>query len=146
VRFAVGVLLCLNVGAVSLALADPVGAPPAPLSAAPPAPAPTAAQVTAPAGAPPAPPASKEAAAPVAAPPAATAPAVDPAEKRLLAAGYKPELHNGVKVWCRRQEVIGSRLAKQKMCGTARDLAIVLQETKDRIEGAQRQQTNPVYH
>lgn len=43
-------------------------------------------------------------------------------EKRLMAAGYKPEMRNGTKYWCRTETEIGSRLGGHKVCGTARDI------------------------
>ena len=46
---------------------------------------------------------------------ATTAPSAE--EKRLIAAGYKPEMHGGVKLFCRSEQVVGSRLPK-KVCGT----------------------------
>jgi hypothetical protein len=43
-------------------------------------------------------------------------------EKNLRSAGYKPEMRNGAKLWCRKEPVLGSRLAEQKNCGTAEEL------------------------
>jgi hypothetical protein len=66
-------------------------------------------------------------------------------ESRLRTAGYKPEMDNGVKVWCRTEHTLGSRLAQQKNCGTAQDLERSVQETRNRIEGTQNRQSNPTY-
>jgi hypothetical protein len=93
-------------------------------------------------------------ASPVAAAPTTTAaaaarapgPAIDPEEKRLLAAGYKVELRHGEKVYCRREEILGTRLGAVKNCGTAAELRVTVQETRDRIEQVQRQQVNPTIH
>src|SRR5579862_9615657 len=63
-------------------------------------------------------------------------------ESRLRTAGYKPQMVNGVKVWCRTENTLGSRLAQQKNCGTAQDLERSVQETRNRIEGTQNRQSN----
>jgi hypothetical protein len=67
-------------------------------------------------------------------------------ESRLRTAGYKAQMVNGVKVWCRTENSLGSRLAQQKNCGTAQDLERSVQETRNRLEGTQNRQTNPTYH
>jgi hypothetical protein len=128
-RFAVGVLLCFNAGAVSLALADPVATPPA----AAPAAAASSASATAPAAV---------------APAAATAtvpakPALNPDEKLLISRGYKLEMHGGQKLFCRREQVLGSRLGEQKHCGTADQLKVNQQESRDATEKIQRTEKNP---
>jgi hypothetical protein len=68
------------------------------------------------------------------------------AEKRLRAAGYKPEMVNGEQVWCRKEIALGSRLNAQKTCGTAKSLGLSVQETQDRFSATQNKQGNPTYH
>jgi hypothetical protein len=128
-RFAVGVLLCLNAGAASLALADPVATPPAAAPAAASSPASATAPVTS-------------------APAATTAtvpakPTLSADEKLLLSRGYKLEMHGGQKLFCRREEVLGSRLGEQKHCGTVEQLKVSQQESQEATEKIQRSQKNP---
>lgn len=59
-------------------------------------------------------------------------------EKRLYAAGYRPEMQNGVRLWCRKELTLGSRLAAQKNCGTADSLAQSVQQNQRQIDDAQR--------
>jgi len=58
--------------------------------------------------------------------------------KRLYAAGYRPEIQNGVRLWCRRELTLGSRLTAQKNCGTAESLAQAMQQNQRQIDDAQR--------
>jgi hypothetical protein len=137
-RFAVRVLACLGAGAISLAVADPpITAPDTPAAPA----AATAPAATAPT------PGTQASAVPSAAPtPAAAAPvkpAVDPEEKRLIAMGYKPEMRHGEKVFCRREEELGSRLARKLECGTVKELAAAWTQSREAWEKAQRIQINP---
>ena len=67
----------------------------------------------------------------------------DSLEKHFLAEGYKLEMRNGEKVFCRREERLGTRLGGQKVCDTAQRLQFTEQEAKATIERGQRQQTNP---
>src|ERR1700704_3828169 len=136
-RFVVGALACMAVGGISLALADPstTASPPSPPSApsapsAPAAAAPTAQAAPAtPASTTPAPAAH---AASAAAPAQDNKPAVivqgtpefDTVQKHFLAEGYKLEMRNGEKVFCRREEQLGSRLGGQKVCSTALQLMV----------------------
>jgi len=119
-RFAVGVLICLSAGAVSPALADPPATPTAPVS-----------EATPPASAPAVDPAT-----------AASKPAVDPEENRLISEGYKLEMRNGQKVFCRREALLGSRF-ETKLCATAEQLKSVRQSGKDIVEEAQRHRITP---
>ncbi len=44
-------------------------------------------------------------------------------------------MHGGNKVWCRRQEETGSRLgSRQKVCGTATELALHQREAQEQVE------------
>jgi hypothetical protein len=139
-RFAVPLLACALAGAATAALADP------PPTAASPS-APPAAAATPPSTATPAPAAT----APTdAIAHASAAPADDPqaaaTERRLRSAGYKPQTVDGVKIWCRTENSLGSRLAQQKNCGTAQDLERSVRETQDRFEATQRRQWSPTNH
>ena len=137
-RFAVRVLACVGAGAVSLALADP-STTASETTTAPAAATARAATATTPgAQASPAPSATATSAAT-----APAKPAIDPEEKRLIAEGYRPEMHNGEKVFCRREQTLGSRLGEAKHCATAEQLKVSQQETHDVIEKVQRTQKNP---
>jgi hypothetical protein len=119
-RIAVGLLACLGVVALTSALADP--------------PAENAAAATAtPAPSSPAPAASGKA-------------ELDKDTQHFLAEGYKPEMHGGEQLYCRKETALGSRLAPVKSCGTIEQLKLAEQRTKQGVSDAQRQQTNPTYH
>src|SRR5437763_11447409 len=138
-RFVVVVLACacMDVGAISVARGDPPATP----SAATPAPA-TPVATPAAAAAPAAPaPTTAVGATPQAASAVAT-PAIDPEEKRLLAQGYRIQMRNGEKVFCRTEEVTGSRLAQRLTCGTAAQLKVAQQLSKEALERAQRNGAN----
>jgi len=101
--------------------------------------------------------AAASSAAPTARPPATStatsAPAAEAAvtitaeqEKQLRAAGYKPEMNNGEQIWCRREAALGSRVNAQKTCGTAKSLAVSIQETQDRFRATQSKQWSPTTH
>jgi hypothetical protein len=119
-------LTLMGIGAVSMALADPPT--PAPASEAQPASA-----------------AAGPAAAPASPPTAAviTAPADDDLlDRHLRSEGYKVEMHNGQKIYCRKEDVLGSRLgASTKTCGTAEQLKITEAQAHELVERTQRQQT-----
>jgi hypothetical protein len=125
-RLQAGLLTLMGIGAVSMALADPPT--PAPTSEAQPASA-----------------AAGPAAAPASPPTAAviTAPADDDLlDRHLRSEGYKVEMHNGQKIYCRKEDVLGSRLgASTKTCGTAEQLKITEAQAHELVERTQRQQT-----
>ncbi len=112
-----GVLTVIGIGAVSLALADTPASPAAPSSTAAPTPAPTA---------------------------ASQAPAEDTQlDHHLRSEGYKVEMHNGQKVYCRKEDILGSRLgAGTKTCSTGEQLKITEAQAHEAAERAQRQQTS----
>jgi len=60
-----------------------------------------------------------------------------------MALGYKPEMRNGEKVFCRREQTLGSRLGATKHCATAEELKVSQQETHDVMDKIQRTQKNP---
>lgn len=85
------------------------------------------------------------AATPAAATPAAAAakPELDPFEKHLMASGYHPEMQNGEKVYCRKETPLGSRVGGVKNCGTAEQLKLREDQTKQGVGQAQRASVNP---
>jgi len=141
-RLVVGVLACLSVGAISPALADPTAD--SAVTQTSPAPAAATPAVAAPAAAP----------APAAQPAAASAPSADHAtvevdaaqmdrlEKHFLSEGYKVEMHNGEKLFCRREEQSGSRLGGKKQCSTAQQLEFTENDSRRQVERAQHNQAS----
>ncbi len=113
-----GVLACIGIGAVSVVLADPAEAPKSS--------APAEAQTSAPS----APSTAATPAAPVSAATAPTAATVtttassgqEQLERHFLSEGYKSEMHGSQKVFCRREDTIGTRLGASKNCGTVDQL------------------------
>lgn len=138
-RLLVVALALLGTCVVSVSVADPSAAPAAsPASAA----SASASQPAAPAS---------NAAAATAVKPAVTvnADAIQAQaaeEKRLLAAGYKPEMHNGQKVWCRKEEELGSHLGGHKVCDTAERIKAITHDAQEQTELDQRKQINPNGH
>jgi len=59
-------------------------------------------------------------------------------EKRLRAAGYRPETRNGVKVWCRREGELGSRLGGIKVCGTPDEMQLSVHEHQESVKQMQK--------
>ena len=55
-------------------------------------------------------------------------------------------MRNGVNIWCRKEPVLGSRLAEQKNCGTAEQLRQSVQEIQNRLQETQHKQINPTGH
>ena len=129
-RTVVAMLACLGVGAISLALADPSTTAPG-TSATPASAAPPSATTPAPAAAAPA------AAAPAAA--ANSAPALDPKEQQLLAKGYKMQMRNGQRVFCKHEEELGSRVGGKTVCSSAEQLIRAQLDAKETMQQAQRQ-------
>jgi hypothetical protein len=60
--------------------------------------------------------------------------------KRFRAAGYKPEVHDGNVVFCRREVEMGSRFDK-KVCTTAHLLEQQMSQAQDTLSTAQRNGT-----
>ena len=120
-RLIVGLLACVSVGGICVAWADP---PSSNSTATPAAAAPSSAPTA-------------QTAAPTAKAAPATAAVEDPAvARRLRAAGYHSEMHSGVKVWCKTEESLGSRLSSggPKICGTAKELDAATAETQARMQ------------
>ena len=138
----IGILACIGLGAVSVAGADAPNPPAAPAAAlTPAAPATPTSTATAPA--------PTTSAAPVkAAAPAETLASSgdDERERHFLAEGYKLEMRNGEKVFCRREEVLGSRLGAQKVCSSALQLTETERQARDSVSRSMMQQNNPGGH
>ena len=131
-RIAVGLLACLGAGALASALADP------PTEAAPAAHAAPAA----PAAATPAPAADSAAATQV-----ITAKAeLDRDTAHFVAEGYKPEMRHGEEIYCKRENVLGSRVNAQKRCGTIEQLKLTEQADKANVADMERRQVGTTTH
>ena len=143
-RFAILALAFLGLGGLELAAADPEPATPsaAPAAVVTDSAAPAASAAT---KAPP-PPAASPAAASQPAAPKATTPALSADEQRLLSQGYKPQMRNGEKVYCRRETELGSRLGSVQRCGTVTQLKTATQNGRDYTDQVQRTQNNPMGH
>jgi len=125
-RKAAGLLVLLALGSGSLTRAQDAAASATPAAAATTAPA-TAAPTNAPAAAAtpadaaPAPGVSKEPAKPASITVVADPMALAPWEKEFLSRGYKLEIRQGTKFFCRREQQIGSRF-ETKTCSTGEAL------------------------
>lgn len=128
-RIAVGLLACLAASAFTSAFADPT------TEAAPTA---TAAQA---APAAPAEEANAAAQAKAAAQAAAAKAELDMDTRHFLGLGYKPEMHGGEQLYCRRETALGSRLTPVKNCGTIQQLKVAEQRARAGVSDAQRQQS-----
>jgi hypothetical protein len=135
-RIAVVLLACLAAGALTSAFADPQNeaqvAPAA--SPAPSAPAPAAVPATS------APDATATAQV------AAAKAEIDRDTQHFLAEGYKPEMHGGEQIFCRKETALGSRLAPVKNCGTIEQLKLNEQKTTNGVRDTQRQQVGMSNH
>jgi hypothetical protein len=131
-RFIIGLALCFCAMQASQALADDQTS-----SAAQPAPAspPAASSAATPAS-------SSTTAKPASdAKPAASSTGAAPDEatdKRLRSQGYKPEMHNGNTVYCRKETELGSRFPS-KVCATPEQLANANKDSQDALDKVQRQ-------
>ena len=142
-RSSIGILAFIGFGAVSVAFADPSATETATTATAAPA-----AQATATAPAQPAAPATSPtpAAPKVAAPAASTSAAEEERERHFLSEGYRLEMRNGEKVFCRREEMLGSRLGAQKVCASALQLTETERQAKASMDGSIMQHSNPTGH
>ncbi len=136
-RFLGAILATLAATSLTPCLADPpastvaAASQPAPAATPAPAPASTTSQ--------PATPAAQKAASSSAASTAKAATVNEQQEaadeKQLLVQGFTPEMHNGTKVWCKREEQIGSRLGNRvKTCGTAEELALRQRQAQEQFQ------------
>jgi hypothetical protein len=140
-----GVLACIFAGAVSMALAeDPPtdmtnnSAPPA--AASPEAPAAPAATTAAPA--PVAGAAKSGVTITAAATPPPAAPQVDQIDKHFIAEGYKMQMRNGEKVFCRREDPpAGTHFGGALTCNSAEVLKQIETQANASLQKAQSQQS-----
>ena len=143
-RSSIGLLMFIGFGAVSVVFADP----PASQTAATATAAPTA-QAAAPTQ--PAASSTPATGATPAAPKAAAAEASastgeDERERHFLSEGYRLEMRNGDKVFCRREEVLGSRLGAQKVCSSAQQLTETERQARAAVTHSNMGQTSPGGH
>lgn len=129
-RPVVVVLALLGAGTVSVALGDPQAAADTPPSAAAPATSATStAAVTPP----------SDAAASAKASSTAQAAADNEAlEKRLTNSGYKSKMRNGTRVWCKKQDELGSRLGAQEVCATPDEWRQTFRANQEVVEHIQK--------
>jgi hypothetical protein len=140
-RFIVGLLACAGLGGLSVALADPPASSTStePAASSTPAASPATPAATA---SPAAATASASTAAPAASNTSAEADAI--VARRMKAAGYHEEMHNGTKTWCRDEVNTGSRLGSgRKTCATAAQLDEMSRQTQDELKQQLNLQTNP---
>jgi hypothetical protein len=78
-----------------------------------------------------------------AAPPANSSKALSDAEKKLRSQGYKPEVHNGNTVYCRKETQLGSHF-ESKTCGSPEQIVRAQQDSKETLEKIQREERGPV--
>jgi len=64
-------------------------------------------------------------------------------ENALIAKGYKIQVRNGTRVFCKRAEVLGTRLGSVENCGTVDEVTAVHQMSRDALEYTQQHQLNP---
>jgi hypothetical protein len=81
-----------------------------------------------------------------AAPPAASPSQIDPREKALLRMGFRPRMQNGEKVFCKREQELGSRVEGTLPCGTVDHLITEFRLSREAIDQTQRYGTNPTGH
>lgn len=144
-RPVVGLVACLSLGAVILAVADPPSSAPVASSQAAAAQTAPAATATAATAAQSAPTSAKSQTAPAAK--AAETPSSDVAdanlEKHFLSEGYALEMHHGEKMFCRREEDLGSRLGGKKYCSTAQQLNATEMQAQRAMDPSTWQQNQP---
>ena len=139
-RPVVGLLASLGVGAVGLALADPPSSAPATST-------PAATQTTASAAArstPTSATSQTSTATTITAPPNSSSNSADVQEKHFLAEGYTEEMHHGEKMFCRREDALGSRLGGKKYCSTAEQLTATELEAQRSMDSSTWQEHQPV--
>ena len=130
-------LACLISGALVPVIADPLEKPPADASPAAPAPA----AETSP---------SAEPETSTATPPrpvtvTATAQSSEEQwERHLLAKGYHMEMRDGQKMFCRREDQLGTRLGNAKACSTPQTLKAAEDRTQEAAHDMQKSSKRPV--
>ena len=89
---------------------------------------------------------SSAATSPAAAPagvPAKSSSDIDPREKVLLHMGFRPRMHDGQKLFCKREQELGSRVEGTTHCGTVDQLSTEFRLSREAVEQTQRYGTNP---
>ncbi len=66
-------------------------------------------------------------------------------EQLLVSKGYKVQVVNGEKIFCRREEVLGSRLGEKKVCGTASQFTQQGNNQRDDLRQQIKVRTGPVH-
>jgi hypothetical protein len=145
-RFDLVALTLLGVGGAALAAADPRPTTQPKRDATPAASVTDSASPAANTTAAAAPSAASSPAAAQPAAPKTAAPALSVDEQRLLSQGYKPQMRNGEKIYCRREAQLGSHISDVQHCGTVAQLTTATRNGKDYTEQAQRTQISPVVH
>jgi hypothetical protein len=64
-------------------------------------------------------------------------------DKQMISRGYKPEMHGSERVYCRKEDQIGTHLPPVKTCVTAEQATINARDAKEYTENAQRMATPP---
>jgi hypothetical protein len=129
---------------MSVALGDPPATTPATTIPAPAANPPTVTPAATPAAAAtPTPAAASPPAVKAAVSRPATAPAIDQYERHFLAEGYKLEMHNGEKLFCRSEELLGSHLGGRKVCSSLEQLKANEPGARESVERWQRNSPTP---
>jgi hypothetical protein len=67
----------------------------------------------------------------------------DVLERHFQSEGYKEEMHNGEKLFCRREDTLGSHLGSRKVCSTAQQLQATEREAQSAYQRGQTHQNNP---
>jgi hypothetical protein len=75
--------------------------------------------------------------------PAASPSDVDPREKLLLRMGFRARMQNGQKLFCKREQQLGSRVEGTMFCGTVDHLVNEFRLSREAIDQTQRYGTNP---
>lgn len=78
-----------------------------------------------------------------AAPPANSPSDTDPREKLLLRMGFRPRMQNGQKLFCKREQELGSRVEGTMLCGTLDHWVNQFQLSREAVDQSQRYGTNP---
>ncbi len=85
-------------------------------------------------------PAATAAAPPAAAAPAAAASAPDTSrmDRKMISRGYKPEMAGNERVYCRKEDQVGTHLAPKKVCLTAQQAELAEHDAREITEQMQR--------
>ena len=59
-------------------------------------------------------------------------------DQHFRSMGYSLQMHDGDKLWCRREESLGSRVGGKLFCSTPEQLRQIEQQAKDTAESVQR--------